>query len=55
MAESTSQTTLKTSRLILRAAREDDAAALFEAFGDPEAMKFWYHHDSLQLLYLILA
>lgn len=35
------QTTLKTPRLLLRAAEFADAERLFPAFTDPEVMKYW--------------
>lgn len=34
---------LDTPRLRLRPLRDDDVPALFEIFGDPEAMKYWSH------------
>ncbi len=32
---------LKTERLILRAPRSDDLAAMFAVFSDPKAMRYW--------------
>jgi ribosomal-protein-alanine N-acetyltransferase len=32
---------IKTSRLLLREARESDATDLHKIYGDPEAMKYW--------------
>ncbi|MBV6658163.1 MAG: GNAT family N-acetyltransferase [Devosiaceae bacterium] len=37
-------TVIRTQRLVLRRAKLEDAAALFAAFNDPEAMAYW---DSL--------
>ncbi|KAK5102947.1 hypothetical protein LTS08_003749 [Lithohypha guttulata] len=37
----TTHTTLTTPRLLLREARPSDAEALFEAFSDPEVMRYW--------------
>jgi ribosomal-protein-alanine N-acetyltransferase len=34
-------TALKTERLILRQIEESDAKGLHDAYGDPEAMRFW--------------
>lgn len=39
------QITLETPRLILRAAQPSDATPLFEAFKDPEVMRYWYVID----------
>lgn len=33
--------TLRAARVQLRALRDDDVPALFEIFGDPEAMRYW--------------
>lgn len=33
---------LQTNRLVLRGAVPGDAEYLNEAFGDPEAMRYWY-------------
>jgi [ribosomal protein S5]-alanine N-acetyltransferase len=41
MAQLDLQTTLHTPRLVLRPLVDVDAAALFEAFGDPRAMRYW--------------
>jgi hypothetical protein len=32
---------LRSPRLLLRGARDEDAEALYEAFSDPEAMRYW--------------
>ncbi|MCY4180271.1 MAG: GNAT family N-acetyltransferase [Litoreibacter sp.] len=32
---------LRTQRLLIRPARENDAEGLFEVYGDPETMRFW--------------
>jgi RimJ/RimL family protein N-acetyltransferase len=32
---------ISTPRLLLRGAREDDVAGLYEAFSDPEVMRYW--------------
>ena len=39
--ESNGKIVLKTPRLLLRAARPEDAVALYEAFSDPEVMRYW--------------
>ncbi len=33
---------ISTSRLLIREARQRDAVALYEAFRDPEVMRYWY-------------
>lgn len=35
------QVVLETPRLILRAAQSSDAVLLYEAFSDPEVMRYW--------------
>jgi [ribosomal protein S5]-alanine N-acetyltransferase len=41
MTPTTTQTTLKTSRLVLRAARLSDTADLYKCFADPCVMEYW--------------
>ncbi|KAL8376922.1 hypothetical protein RB595_007852 [Gaeumannomyces hyphopodioides] len=40
---------LRSPRLVLRAARDEDAAELYKAFSDPEVMRYWstLPHESL--------
>lgn len=39
------QIILETPRLILRVAQPSDAIPLYEAFKDPEVMRYWYVID----------
>ena len=35
------QVDITTQRLLLRAAREGDVPGVYEAFSDPEVMRYW--------------
>lgn len=41
---------LRSPRLVLRAAREGDAAELYKAFSDPDVMRYWYVLNRLRSL-----